>query len=185
MSLKASAKFEEPAPRGISGPYKAARPEFESRARLLGARVLNADGRETAHIDVNADFNVEVDYQILSGEAVVLPGLRFYSEEGQLIFTAVCSEPEAGEWRRYAGVYRSRVHVPAHLMNLGLHRISIGLNTPHAGGLMRHHVVEDALTFWAHEARFGETSARGPYTKVKGAVRPLFLWTHKLMDDLF
>jgi lipopolysaccharide transport system ATP-binding protein len=185
MSLKASAKFEAPQSRGVSGPLKAARPDFEPRARLLAARVLDTEGRESAHIDVNADFNVEVDYQILSGEAVVLPGLRFYTEDGQLIFTAVCSEPEAGEWRRYAGIYRSRVHVPAHLMNLGMHRISIGLNTPHAGGLMRHHVVEDALTFWTHEARFGEESARGPYTAVKGAVRPLFLWTHQQLTDLF
>jgi lipopolysaccharide transport system ATP-binding protein len=97
MSLKASAKFAAPEERGITPAHKEQRPEFEPRARLLAARVLNDQEAETAHIDVNAEFNVEVDYQIISGDAVVLPTLRFYSEEGQLIFTAVCSEPEASE----------------------------------------------------------------------------------------
>lgn len=178
MSLKPQAKFEVPEQRKISAAHRASLPAFEPNARLVAARVLDEDGHETAHVDVNAPFSVEVDYEIMKGEAVVLPGLRFYSQDGQLIFTAVCSEPDLTEWRRSAGGYRSRVHIPAHLLNLGLHRVSIGLNTPHAGGLMRHHVVEDALTFWTHEARFGEQSARGPYSIVKGAVRPLLQWTH-------
>ncbi|ANP46823.1 ABC transporter ATP-binding protein [Candidatus Viadribacter manganicus] len=185
MNLKASVKFEAPPQRRKSLPRGMAQPESDTTARLLAARVLDAEDAETAHIDVNADFNIEVDYQIVSGEAVVLPAFRFYTEDAHLIFSAVCSEPEAGQWRRGPGIYRSRMHVPAHLLNLGLHRVSVALNAPHAGGLTRHHVVEDALTFWAHEARFGEDSARGPYVRLKGAVRPLFLWSHARVDDLF
>jgi hypothetical protein len=183
MSLKASANLTKEE-RRVAKPG-AAKPEpvvEEPKARLVAARILDRDGIETAHISANTEFDVEVDYEIFE-TANVLPAFRFYSEDGHLIFTAVYAAADAGEWKRAPGLYRSRAHIPANLMNVGMHRISIGLNTPHAGGLMRHHVVEDALTFWLHEARFGEQTARGPYTNVKGAVRPIFQWTHKPLDE--
>jgi lipopolysaccharide transport system ATP-binding protein len=185
MSLKPTVKWSEPARGRVTGPVKDPLPDYEPKARLLAARVVGEDGLPTSHLAVDAEFHVEVDYEILEDNAFVLPALRFYAENGQLVFTAVFSAPGVENWRRPRGRYRSRVHVPAHLLNLGLHRVSIGLNTPHSGGLMRHHVEENALTFWIHEARLGELSARGPYSRVKGAVRPMFNWTHELLDDLF
>lgn len=145
-------------------------------ARLVSASVLTSDGRQTATVNVCDEVNLEVVYDILYDGAHVLPAFRLYNEQDVLIFTITHHETYPDTFRRGRGRYKSIATIPNHLLAVGKHNVSIGLNTPSAGKLVRHDVIENALTFYVHEAPFGELSAAGPYMSIKGAVRPLCNW---------
>lgn len=151
-------------------------------ARLVSASVLSHDGRLVETVCVSDEINLEVIYDIMFDGVYVLPAYRLYNQEGLLIFTITHHEVQTNIRKRAKGRYRSIATIPNHLLAIGRHTVSIGLNTPSVGPLIRHDVVEKALTFYVHETPFGESSALGPYVSVKGAVRPLCCWFDEKMQ---
>ena len=115
-------------------------------------------------------------YDLLYDNLYILPSFRIYNEEGILAFSVIHAEATPENYRRSRGRYRSVATVPSHLMSTGYYTVFVGLNTPSPGKLIRHHEVENALSFYVHEAPSGSISALGPYIKVKGVVRPLIEW---------
>jgi lipopolysaccharide transport system ATP-binding protein len=152
-------------------------------ARLVSASVLAQDGRQTATVCVSDEIDLEVIYDILYDGVYILPAFRLYNEQGALIFTIAHRETLPDTFRRNTGRYRSVATIPNHLMAVGRHNVSIGLNTPSSGKLIRHDVIENALTFYVHEAPLSEQSALGPYVTVKGAVRPLCRWSDEKIEE--
>lgn len=150
-------------------------------ARLVSASVLAPDGRQTATVCVTDEIRLEVIYDILYDHAYIVPAFRLYNEQGVLIFTVTHSEALPGIYRRDKGRYRSIATIPPNLMAVGKHTVSIGLNTPSSGKLIRHEVIEHGLTFYVHEAPLGDRSALGPYVSVKGTVRPLCRWVDEMV----
>ena len=146
-------------------------------ARLVSASVLAQEGRRTATVSVSDEIHLEVIYDILYDDVYVLPAFRLYNEQGVLIFTIAHSAVLPDTFKRRIGRYRSVATIQNQLMAVGKHNVSIGLNTPSSGKLTRHDVIENALSFYVHEASLGEPSASGAYLSVKGAVRPLCRWS--------
>lgn len=151
-------------------------------ARLVSASVLAQDGRQTATVCVSDEINLEVIYDILYDGVYVLPAFRLYNNKGVLICTIVNHKAPPGNFKREKGRYKAIATIPNHLMAVGKHNVSIGLNTPSSGKLIRHDVIENALMFYVHEAPLGEQSALGPYISVKGTVRPLCRWTDERIE---
>ena len=151
-------------------------------ARLVAASLLTKDWRHSATVCVSDEINLEVTYDILYDGAYVLPVFRLYNDQGVLIFTIVHHKALPRTYKRNRGRYRSIATIPNHLLAVGKHNVSIGLNTPSSGKLIRHDVIEHALTFYVHEAPLGEPSASGSYVSIKGAVRPLCSWVDEKIE---
>lgn len=151
-------------------------------ARLVSASVLAQDGRQTATVCVSDEIDLEVVYDILYDGAYVLPAFRLYNEQGVLVFTIAHQNALSSTYKRNRGRYRSIATIPNHLMAVGKHNVSIGLNTPSSVKLIRHDAIENALTFYVHEVPLGEQSAAGSYVSIKGAVRPLCPWIDEKIE---
>lgn len=145
-------------------------------ACLVSASILAPDGRQTATACVTDAIQLEVIYDILYDGVYVVPAFRLYNEQGVLVFSVIHTEALPRNYRRDEGRYRSIATIPPNLMAIGKHSVSIGLNTPSPGKLIRHEDIEHALSFYVHEAPIGKQSTLGPYVSVRGAVRPLCNW---------
>lgn len=148
-------------------------------ARLVSASVLTEDGRESSIVSADEEVYLEVVYDILYDETFALPAFRIFNDSGVLIFSIVRHDASSLVDRLNRGRYRSVAKIPANFLATGNHKVSIGLNTPSSAGLLRHEVREDALSFYVHEVPYGRLSALGPYTSIKGMVRPLCKWSNE------
>lgn len=151
-------------------------PDEEPAARLIAASVNSGQDRDVVSITADEAIELEAVYEVIRAGETVLPTFRIYDENGTLAFTATYSHDDYEEKGRQPGRYRARTRIPGNFLNLGRTTVSIGLNTPRPGKLKRHHVVEEALTFVVHEVPYPGSGGRGPYSSVKGAVRPRFEW---------
>ena len=150
-------------------------------ARMASVCAIDKDEKELRAATVDERVGIEFVYDVVRGGRVVLPVARFYNDEGIHLFTAVITDPEHIRGAKDPGRYRSVVWVPPHFFNPGLVHVSVSLTTPTSGKLVRHVVIERAVSFEVFEAPAGVVSARGPYRTVKGAVRPLLQWeTHRI-----
>jgi lipopolysaccharide transport system ATP-binding protein len=143
--------------------------------RLVAVRVVNREGQPIVSISADQPVGIEVSYDVLIQEKLLLPAFRFYSERGVHLFTAVYTDPEYMQRIKPVGRYRSTVWIPGHFLNIGTISVSTTITTP-GPRLERHCVVENAVSFHVTEVPFGIADAKGLYREVPGAVRPKFTW---------
>jgi lipopolysaccharide transport system ATP-binding protein len=158
----------------------------EPFAVILSAALRSDNGALTDIVTVDRELTLELIYRIDLSDSYVLPAFKIYNSDGILIFSVV--HPGHLEFpnikARSAGVYRSCATIQPHIFNAGLHKVSVSLNTPRIGKLLRHIEIEDALVFQVFEAPPGVKSSLGPYRSVRGAVRPLAHWGDELENNL-
>lgn len=150
-------------------------------AHLISASVTNAAGDPRTIFSGDEKVFLGVEYEITFDRGVY-PAFRVYQDD-ILIFTIAYWQADVP---CQVGRYRAQARIPGTFLNLGDFKVSAGLNTPASGALIRHHVVEHALSFSVHDMST-KLTPRGPYSGVKGAVRPFFEWqTERLgeIDDL-
>lgn len=152
--------------------------------RILSVRTVN-DLRETiVSIPVNQPVGIEMEYEVLIEEKILLPAFAFYSEKEVLLFVSVYTDPEYMTKIKPVGRYRSTTWIPAHFLNVGVISISASITSP--GPKLERHVVENkAIQFYVLEAGLDTESAAGLYREVPGAVRPKLKWeTQSLLLDI-
>jgi lipopolysaccharide transport system ATP-binding protein len=152
--------------------------EEEPAAQLISASVLNAAGEVTNSVRIDEDFSIEVVFDVLEPRRRVEPALHFHDERGEIVFVVAFTDPTAPAAINEVGRHQARAQVPGNLLNDGVHRVSIVLVT--ADPLVRHQVVDKAISFSVFERVGSERVARGRYARrFPGAVRPMLQWTHK------
>jgi lipopolysaccharide transport system ATP-binding protein len=142
--------------------------------RLRSARVRRFDGSILSAIDIRQPVSIEIEYEVLQSDKVIVPSVQLNNEQGTCIF--VSHDWNSG-WRnkgRDRGVYKSSVTVPGNLLSEGTVFVTIGAAThqPHE----IHFNERDAVTFNVIDSADGD-AARGDFAgPMPGAVRPVLEW---------
>ena len=139
--------------------------------RLRAVRVRNSDGRVTENIDIRDPVGVEMDYEVLAPNYLLVPNYHFYNEEGTCVFTVHDWSPE---WRRTPknpGRYRSTVWIPGNYLAEG--SLIVGAAVSTYDPMAIHFYERDAVAFQVIDSLDGD-SARGDFAgHIAGVVRPL------------
>jgi lipopolysaccharide transport system ATP-binding protein len=142
--------------------------------RLRAVRVRTEDGEITQAVDIRKPVGLEMEYEVLTDDFVLVPSFHFYNEEGVCVFI---TGDYALEWRgrpRPKGHYTSTVWVPGNLLAEGTFIVgaSVGTLAPKTV----HFFERDAVAFQVIDSLEGD-SARGDYAGgMPGVVRPLLPW---------
>lgn len=142
------------------------------KVRIHKVAVRGSDPDRPDQLTIDHPCEIEVEYWSRRPQAVVHVTLHVYTEQGILAFTTGSAEQAVLEEDSLSsGLYRSVCHVPANLLNTGVHRIVLLIVENRSSVTYR---LEDAVSFEMVELgkrRFG-WQGREP-----GAVRPLLNWT--------
>lgn len=142
--------------------------------RLLNVRICDESGETSSSVDIRRPVFVEMTYEVLREEKIIVPNLHFYNENGVCIFIAHNWE---SEWRtriRPRGIYKSKMTLPGNFLAEGMVFVTVVATTYQP--LEVHFSERDAVSFTVVDSFEGD-SARGDYAGVlPGIVRPVFAW---------
>jgi len=145
--------------------------------RLRRACVRPENGSPADAIDVHTSFVIEVEYWNFRPAARLNLSLHVYNEQGTKVFNALPYLEEAWQGRPFPrGLYRDRCHIPADLLNDGLHRVELMV----VDSNQVVYQLDDLLDF---DVRDDGEGREGWFGRWEGAVRPQFEWeTEQLVD---
>src|SRR5207249_1402104 len=113
--------------------------------RLRRAAVMGADGEPGATLAIHDRLRLEVDYWNLVPNVRLNVSLTVYNQEGTCVFTTPSVTDPHWHGRPFSeGLYPSTCHIPDHLLNEGVYRVTVMLVRD------LHHVVyyyDDAISF--------------------------------------
>ena len=143
-------------------------------ARLLAVRVLTEDGALAESVEVTKPISVEMDYEVLLPDYVLLPHFHFYNQEAVHLFPTLEQDAEWSKRPRPVGRYTSRVSVPGNFFAEGNIYVAPAMITqPHTEVQFRE---AEAVSFQVVDTLSGQ-SARGDYTgRLDGVIRPCLPW---------
>jgi len=145
-------------------------------ARLLAVRVKDEDGQVLESFDIRKPIGIEMKYEVLKSDYLLLPHYNIFNEEGDWLFTTIDTDPD---WRgrRPAGSYTSTSWIPGNFFSEGLIFVQSSLFT--LDPLNVQFEPRDVVSFQVVDSLDGNT-ARGDWPgTMKGAVRPLLKWTNE------
>lgn len=162
----------------------AAAPGNES-VRVRAIRVVDDGLTPVSTIDVRQRVGIALTIDILEQKRTFVPMLTLTTDTGQLIFSAVDTDP-AWLHPRPPGVYHSVAWIPSNLLNEGMVIVSVTVVTFVPGAkAVRHASIRDAVAFQVTDPGEGN-SARGGYATVFPApIRPLLEWTTTVSREGF
>jgi lipopolysaccharide transport system ATP-binding protein len=142
------------------------------KVRLHRVCVRPQEGSPEDRIDLATSFVIEADFWNLEEGACLHPVLHFFNEQEVITFTSSPIDviPDAVEQKLPVGLIRTVCHVPAHFLNVGLHRVVL-LMLRNTSKIMYRY--EDAVSFEIFE--MGERAGAW-YGKEPGVMRPILEW---------
>ncbi len=142
--------------------------------RLMNARVCDDSGKAISAFDIRRSIFVEMTYEVLKEEKVIVPNIHIYNEYGVCVFV---SHDWNSEWRskpRMRGKYISRMEIPGNFLAEGVFQVTVAASTYMP--LEVHFQEREVVSFSVVDSVEGDT-ARGDYAGVlPGIVRPVFNW---------
>jgi lipopolysaccharide transport system ATP-binding protein len=147
------------------------------RVRLRRATVRPVDGVPGDPITLGTPFLIEVEYWNLQPGAHMHVSLHLVNEQGVVVFKAAPVHASTRQGPPLpAGLFRDVCHVPANLLNDGMHRVELLVARDHSTTVFR---KEDILIF-----EVLDTAEPGVWLgKWHGAVRPLLAWSTELLQE--
>jgi lipopolysaccharide transport system ATP-binding protein len=151
-------------------------------ARLLAVRVKDEDGQVSESFDIRKPIGIEMKYEVIKSDYLLLPHYNIFNEEGEWLFTTIDTDPQ---WRgrRPAGSYTATAWIPGNFLSEGLifvHSLLFTLEPRTVQFSQR-----DVVSFQVIDSFDGNT-ARGDWPgSMKGAVRPLLKWTNDYKESYF
>jgi lipopolysaccharide transport system ATP-binding protein len=144
--------------------------------RLLRACVRPVGGTPTDVITVRTSLELQFEYRHMRPGRQLGLGFALFNEQGILLFTSGENfGPEDHALGIPTGDYRSVCHVPADLLNDGMHRVSIYV-TKNEQTVVQH---DDVLVFDVQDA----VDLRGGWHgRWVGAVRPALEWETEIVN---
>jgi lipopolysaccharide transport system ATP-binding protein len=150
--------------------------------RLRSVRVRSQEGQTIVSVDIRRPIGIEMVYEVMEPDTVLLPNYHLYNDEGVCLFVVHDLDPQ---WRfrpRPVGRYTSVVWLPGNFLAEGGVFVTAGLSSYYP---MNVHVFErDVVVFHVADTLDGD-SARGDYAgHMPGVVRPMLRWTTKFEPAL-
>jgi lipopolysaccharide transport system ATP-binding protein len=143
--------------------------------KLRGVRVCNEEGEATDAMDIRKPVFIEMEYDVLQPNYILLPHFRIRNEEGLNLFTANDLDPEWRGKRRPVGRYISRTKIPGNFMAEGTISVQTLLMTLEPVILEVNET--DSVAFQVIDSIEGD-SVRGDYGgRMPGLLRPMLEWT--------
>jgi lipopolysaccharide transport system ATP-binding protein len=144
-------------------------PQGDEIASLLTAKLIDREGNPISHAMIDAEFGIEMTYEIKNVDQPVVPNLHFYHAGTCAFVTSPAVLPELRP-----GIYKAVAWLPARLLNEGNYNINIAastMNPPQA-----HFHLQDSFRFQVIED-IHDPLRQGYSQKIPGAVRPFLDWT--------
>ncbi len=142
--------------------------------KLRSVRVMNETGKADSAFDIRHPIFVEISYQVLQENQILMPAFQLYNEESICVFT---SNDLDKNWRgkpRKKGFYTSRAQIPANFLSEGNFFVNVSAATFEP--LNVHFNERDAVAFIVTDSLEGN-SARGDFAgQMDGVVRPILEW---------
>jgi lipopolysaccharide transport system ATP-binding protein len=142
------------------------------KVRLRKISVRNPNGDRPDQLTIDQPCEIEVEYWNQRPQAMLHATLHVYTEQGILAFSTGSAEQTSMEDGSLpVGLFRSVCHLPANLLNTGVHRIVLLIVENRSSVTYR---LEDALSFEMVELGKRHFGWQG---REPGAVRPKLRWT--------
>ena len=142
--------------------------------KLRRVRVCDEAGEMVSTVDIRHRVGIEITYEVLQDEKVLMPSFHLYNEQGICLFVSFDLDEN---WRyrpRPRGTYTSTAWIPANFLAEG------GMFVTVVGATFEplnvHFVERDVVAFNVVDRLDGD-SARGDYAEtMPGVVRPILNW---------
>lgn len=143
--------------------------------RLNAVRVIGEEGLVSDSIDIRKSVFIEMEYDVLMPDCVLVPNYHVYNEEGVCVFITADYD---GSWRRKrrpVGHYLSKVCIPGNFLSEGTFIVSVSIGTMIP--VKVHFYEPDVVAFHVVDSLDGD-SARGDFAgPFPGVVRPMLKWS--------
>jgi lipopolysaccharide transport system ATP-binding protein len=106
-------------------------PEGPFQAKIRRVSIRGPHGKSASVVELTEKFAIEVDYELAEPISGLSVGLQIVFVEGEQTLISL-SDPELDLTRletRAPGYYRSRLEIPAYLLNTGIYRVRVGMST--------------------------------------------------------
>jgi len=139
--------------------------------RCRAVRVRDVHGAIASDIDVQEQFDIEVDYEVLRAGVTAGVTLVVFNDEGVMLFSSMNNRDSEWYGRALsAGTYQSACTIPGDLLNGGEHTVTLILWTDGYRALAHE---DEVVRFNIHDTG----GVRGDYMGgMGGAVRPALDW---------
>ena len=152
--------------------------------RIAAVRV-RAGGRCTSDVDITEDVTVEVEYWVVQEAPRLFASLILHDQLGVLAFVtsnlpsvSIAHDGWGGE-RHSPAMYRTRCTVPGGLLNDGIYRATVTVNSDFS---RREASVEEAVSFTVHDSGGMRKEYAGGWP---GVIRPKLDWQTELLSDAY
>lgn len=149
-------------------------------AKLRAVRVLNKNLKVSESIDIKEQVAIEMEYEVVKPDHILMPFHHLYNDEGILIFCANDTDPTWLNRPRPEGRFKSIVLIPGNLLSEGVIMVTSGITT--LNPIIRQFYENSVVSFQVVETH-NLYSARGPWEGVmSGAVRPFLNWQTERLE---
>lgn len=148
----------------------------DHQVRLKAVRVVS-DNKKTYDVDIDKDFNIEVDYWNLQPDSRRLVSIHIHNSMGVFILASsnmpsACNNTDPWFSRPYPkGLFRTTCTIPGLLLNNGAHSISVYINV--TGATDNIIVIKNILSFNVFDTGVMREEYLGEWL---GAIRPRLYW---------
>lgn len=143
-------------------------------ARLREVKLLDENNENSSTYDIRKSVFVEITYEVLQNDKVLMPSFQVFNEEGICVFTSNDLDENYRHKKRRRGIYKSRAEIPGNLLSEGNFFVTVAAATYEP--FTEHFNQRDVAAFLITDGMQGD-SARGDFAgQMKGLVRPILKW---------
>lgn len=143
--------------------------------RMCAVRVRTPEGQITNTVDIRRPIGVEMEFEVLKPNHILVPNYGFDNDEGLCMFVANDRDPEWTRRPRPVGRYISTAWIPGNFLSEGT--ITVGAGIISENPFVVHCDDPEAVAFQVIDSLDGD-SARGDFAgDMPGVIRPLLRWT--------
>jgi lipopolysaccharide transport system ATP-binding protein len=151
-------------------------------ARLRSVRVLNEEGRVTETFDPRSPIALEIEFEVLRHDHVLIPTIQLVNDEGTCVFVAIDHDATWHRRPRPVGYFRTTAWIPENFLAEGDLIVTVAVTTHDPSNV---HILErDAVSFRVRASADGETTGDDCVGPIPGVVRPLLHWTNDYLGKL-
>lgn len=147
----------------------------DESVRLRSVRVVDESGNIADAVDIRKPIGVQMVYDVVKPDYILMPYFRLRNEEGVIIFSAMDQSKNCNKTPRTPGRYTSTVWVPGNFLSEGTVYVTATMRT--TDRRYRPFWASDAVAFNVIDTMEGG-SVRGEWAgRLTGAVRPMLDWS--------
>ncbi len=150
-------------------------PRAEGLIKLLSVQLINQDREAIERVDIRQTIGVEISFEVLRSEKMILAECQVVNDKGQVIFTSIERHPDWSFKPREKGLYTVAGWVPGNLLAEGRFSISVAFSSisPRDTYLKE----DEVLWFEVFDPLEGDSVRYDYGDTVPGFVRPRLDWS--------